>query len=295
VDYHLAEHPMPYDFDMLARFALRTLSRTNFGQRLLERSISAFQSSMGIGSGGLPESSGERILCRLLGRKQRLVHRPLCIFDVGANHGQFLEMLVEGLGATPKVIHAFEPGAAAFRELSRRHGSRDDLRLNQLALGGKNGKVTLHYDHEGSGLASFYNRRLEHFNVAFEKSEVVDVETLDNYRANHGIGEIDLLKLDVEGSELEVLEGGLESFRTGRVDLATFEFGGCNIDSRTFFQDFYYFFKRAGSYDLYRLTPTGHLAPILAYREIDEQFRTTNYLALRTPSPLLEMPRRRMA
>lgn len=270
---------------MLLRFALKTLSRSDAGQRLLERSVNALQFYMGIGSGGLPSSSGEKILCELLRRKYRPLNRPLCIFDVGANQGQFLEMLAAGLDGIPKVIHAFEPSATAFQELSRRHGTRDDLRLNRLALGSKKGQVTLHYDHEGSSLASFYKRRLEHFHIALADSEVVDVNTLDNYREIHDIGEIDLLKLDVEGSELEILEAGMESFRQSRIDMVTFEFGGCNIDSRTFFQDFYYFFQRAGSYNLYRLTPTGHLARIADYRELYEQFRTTNFLALRAPVP----------
>jgi hypothetical protein len=32
---------------------------------------------------------------------------------------------------------------------------------------------------------------------------------------------------------------------------------------------------------IHRITPSGHLLPIDRYREIDEQFRTTNFLAIR--------------
>jgi hypothetical protein len=66
----------------------------------------------------------------------------------------------------------------------------------------------------------------------------------------------------------------------GKVNAVTFEFGGCNIDSRTYFQDFFYFFDDAGM-DLFRIHPSGRAIPIPQYREIQEQFRTTNYLALR--------------
>ena len=58
-----------------------------------------------------------------------------------------------------------------------------------------------------------------------------------------------------------------------------FEFGGCNIDSWTHFQDFYYFFRDAG-FRLYRLGPKG-LDLIERYSELDEAFTTTNYFAQR--------------
>ena len=49
---------------------------------------------------------------------------------------------------------------------------------------------------------------------------------------------IDLLKLDVEGNELLALKGLSDSIEY--IKIIQFEFGGSNIDSRTYFQDFYY-------------------------------------------------------
>jgi hypothetical protein len=95
-----------------------------------------------------------------------------------------------------------------------------------------------------------------------------------------GVGRIDLLKIDVEGHELEVLRGAESLFAGRGVRMVTFEFGGCDIDSRTFFQDFWYFFRERGMGRLFRITPSGYLAPIRHYREADEQFRTTNFLVL---------------
>ena len=54
-----------------------------------------------------------------------------------------------------------------------------------------------------------------------------------------------------------------------------FEFGGCNIDSRTFFQDFFYLLK--DKYHIYRVLQDG-LFQISEYREIYEIFLTTNFL-----------------
>jgi hypothetical protein len=93
-----------------------------------------------------------------------------------------------------------------------------------------------------------------------------------------GIEHIDLLKLDVEGHELEVLKGAQQLFASGRVATVSFEFGGCNIDSRTYLRDFFEFFS-ARHMQLARVSTFGHLQPIANYDESLEQFRTTCYFA----------------
>ncbi|MGX2983471.1 hypothetical protein [Helicobacter sp. 23-1045] len=69
-------------------------------------------------------------------------------------------------------------------------------------------------------------------------------------------------------------------FAKNAIDIATFEFGWCNIDTRTFFQDFWYFFKEQ-KMQLYRILPNGALYKIHTYKEIYEQFTTTNFVAVR--------------
>jgi hypothetical protein len=56
-----------------------------------------------------------------------------------------------------------------------------------------------------------------------------------------------------------------------------FEFGGCNIDSRTYFKDFYELLSL--KYRLFRLTVDG-MVPIDRYHERHEQFTTTNFIAI---------------
>jgi hypothetical protein len=87
---------------------------------------------------------------------------------------------------------------------------------------------------------------------------------------------IDLLKLDIEGHEMDALTGC--GFAVTHAKVIQFEFGGCNIDTRTFFFDFWIFFAER-NFRLYRISPFG-LLPIVDYREIDKFFVTTNYLAV---------------
>lgn len=245
-------------------------------QKLLEKSMRTSQELMGIGSGSGVLSSGEQAIFHALERRKR---PPYCIFDVGSNKGQFLQLLSQSLATRDFTVHCFEPGAETFRILSDMAAGDHRVTLNNLALGRTKGVEELHYDTAGSGLASLTRRRLDHFNIDFGMSEQIRIDTIDNYCKDHSIDHVHLLKIDIEGHEIDALAGAKGMFSRNAIDMVTFEFGGCNIDTRTFFQDFWYFFKEAG-YSLYRITPSGYMHPVRVYREIYEQFRTTNFMAI---------------
>jgi len=84
-------------------------------------------------------------------------------------------------------------------------------------------------------------RNLNHIGMKFDQSEAICVETLDEYCLKNSIKHIDLLKMDVEGHELDVLAGSEALFVHKAISMVLFEFGGKNIDSRTFFRYFIFF------------------------------------------------------
>lgn len=151
--------------------------------------------------------------------------------------------------------------------------------MNNVGVGKECGEAVLHYDEPGSGLASLTKRNLVHEQTLFDKSEVVRLTTIDDYCSENNICRINLLKLDIEGHELNALVGASALFRRQAIDVVTFEFGGCNIDTRSFFKDYWLFFVRAGM-ELFRITPSGYFNPIHRYGEFNEQFVTTNYMAV---------------
>ncbi len=234
---------------------------------------------MGIGSGTGVDTSGEDAAPRLVRRR---FAGPYCIFDVGANQGQYLRLLTSHFPASDVEIHCFEPSSQTFQLLASSVDPkyRESVKLNNRALGKEPGELSLFYDAPGSGLASLTKRRLDHHGIKYDQSEVVKVDTLDNYCREHAIEHIHLLKLDVEGHELDVLAGARTMFSKRAIDSVAFEFGGCNIDTRTFVQDFFYFF-RDHQMTLYRISPSGFLYPMPDYRESYEQFRTTNFVAIK--------------
>ncbi len=249
-------------------------------QSLLEWNVCLSQYLMGIGAGSYPGSSGERVLVKKLRLQYAKVGRPLCIFDVGANSGQFLHFIASDLKDTPFYLHAFEPGKLAYNLLDTTCKKYSNIKINNVALGKEEGEMNLYYDRAGTEVASLYKRRLDHLGKKFVHSERVIIETLDNYCTKNSISTIDLLKLDVEGHELQVLQGGLKMLERHNIGMISFEFGGCNIDSRSYFQDFYYYFHQIGVKGIFRITPSGYLVQILQYKEIYEQFRTTNFLVI---------------
>ena len=197
----------------------------------------------------------------------------LVALDIGANRGTWTEAL---LNAEPQAkVFCFEPSAKAFEELSKKFSSHTNVRLVRAAVGSTIGSAKLWADSPGSGLASLTKRRLDHFGIEFDLSEDVDLITLDEWCERNEVSPT-LIKIDVEGHELDVLKGGLSAIKRAKV--VQFEFGGCNIDTRTYFQDFWYLFKELG-FKLSRIAPGG-LIDVVKYRELDEAFRTTNFIAV---------------
>ena len=256
--------------------ALIKISGNRFVQNVLEKNVQVSQYLMGIGSGSEVSTSGEEAMFRILKEK---IKPPYCVFDVGSNKGQFLKLTLENIGTDDYSIHCFEPGHGTFKSLKASFKEDKRINLNNIGLGKEKGDAILNYNNAGSGLASLTKRRLDHFGIDFSQSEKVRVSTIDDYCLENAINHIHLLKIDIEGHELDALAGAKKMFTSKSVDIITFEFGGCNIDTRIFFQDFWYFFKEINK-DIYRITPSGYLHPVGSYKEIHEQFRTINFIAI---------------
>jgi len=256
---------------------LISVSGNYFMQNVLEKTAKTAQYYMGIGSGDAVLTSGEQVI---VNRLRRMVVPPYCIFDVGSNTGQFLQLILHSIASDDFSVHCFEPGGAAFKTLAASvKPDQHHIKLNNKAIGKEKGKAILHYNTSGSELASLTKRRLDHFGINFDKSETVEITTIDEYCSENDIHHIHLLKMDIEGHELDALAGAGRMFAENAIDMVSFEFGGCNIDTRTFFQDFWYFFHKKNM-QLFRITPSGYLCPIDVYKEIHEQFRTTNFIAI---------------
>jgi len=260
----------------LFRTLLEPISGKREYQALFERLHGITLDGMGMGSGAYTGESSEKAAIQYIRQKFKS-SKPIICFDVGGNKGQFTTLLHEVLGSEAS-IHTFEPSSATFKVLKENTARFPEVQLHQKGLGDQPGKLQLFTNEDASLIASVYQRKLDHFGIQMNQFEEIEVDTLDNFCQHHSIPHIHFLKLDVEGHELKVLKGAEKLVQNQAIDFIQFEFGGCNIDSRTYFQDFYYLLS--DQYTLYRIVKDG-LYPIKGYRETYEAFVTTNYLAER--------------
>lgn len=138
------------------------------------------------------------------------------IFDVGANHGQSVEKFLSGF---PKAnIFAFEPVTKTYRNLAQKYHRVSNVKLFQLALGKAQG-TQLIYIPQYDSMASLVKPE------NFSESETVPVNTIDIFCYEKGIKNIDLLKIDAEGYDLEVLKGAESMLEQRKIKLILVELG----------------------------------------------------------------------
>lgn len=196
------------------------------------------------------------------------------ILDIGANTGEWAGHLASI--RSDLRIHAFEPSSSAFEQLRQRFFSSESVTCHKVAVSRADGTGELFADRAGSGLGSLTRRRLDHVGIQFSSVERVKTTTLDSFCEKMGLAPI-AIKIDVEGHELDVLTGARKTLSNVRV--IQFEFGGANIDTRTFFQDFFYMLDPLG-FKFWRSAPGG-LIPVTRYSEREEIFLYRNYFAVR--------------
>lgn len=147
-----------------------------------------------------PESSAERLL--------ELAVRSKIILDVGANIGSTALMMAH---ANPNaVIHTFEPHrgnfAKALHNLSLNNFKQ--IIFHPFGLGNKSEiKKLYEVADENSGM----NRILDQ-EVSWPFTEI-EIITMDAFTKEHGIDKVDLIKIDVEGYEMNVLYGAEQTLK----------------------------------------------------------------------------------
>lgn len=246
-------------------------------QRIFETLYRASLYGMNYGNGDVRQS-GESYATQYVKSKISGQRRPVILFDVGANQGKYTMRLASTFADTEYRIHAFEPSKQISEAFSNNTKHLPNITVHQFGLGAAAEHVTLHKRAALSGHASVYNRRLQHFDMALDIKEEIELKTLDQFCTEQGIDRIHFLKMDVEGHEWYCLQGAAGMIGKGAIDFIQFEFGGCNIDSRTFFQDFWYLLH--DQYHFFRVLKDG-LQPIDAYNERLEIFKNINFLLQR--------------
>lgn len=152
--------------------------------------------------------------------QQEIIEDCLTIFDIGANRGEitlrYTELFPEAR------IFAFEPFSDSFNILASKFSSDKRIECFQIAIGAVNTKSNLFVNRNVDtnsllspikiGLSS--DQQVKNLGVI-----EVDVCTIDEFCRNKAIDSIDILKLDIQGSELAALQGAAGLLRNKKIKI----------------------------------------------------------------------------
>jgi FkbM family methyltransferase len=152
---------------------------------------------------------------------QKLVKPADVVFDIGANVGAHTLSIARSVGESGKV-YAFEPADFAFAKLQRNLALNPELQARTFPQ-----QILLAANSADSPpreiYASWPFQSVEPVHPKLRgrlvSAERATVETLDNFVRSKAIARLDLIKMDVDGHELPVLQGAAETLHRFRPTL----------------------------------------------------------------------------
>ncbi len=145
------------------------------------------------------------------------------IFDVGANTGQTVRKILQRV--SPRQVCCFEPVASTFQQLSQNTSQLSNVECFNYGLSSHDREAQINI-YSSSVLASTCDSSpiLSSDSELFQRSETIQLRSLDSVCRERGVDSIDLLKVDTEGADLATLHGAAEMLGNHRIGLIVFEF-----------------------------------------------------------------------
>ena len=158
-------------------------------------------------------------------KAQLLAHLGIdLVIDVGANRGQYGDHL-RSIGYRGPIV-SFEPVTEAYGHLVKAAAADGNWITRQLALGARRGRLPLHIAGNIGMSSSFLEMLPSHVaaepSSAYVGQEDVEIVPLDDiFDELRGQAQHVFLKLDVQGTEAAILDGGAATL--ARLDLLELE------------------------------------------------------------------------
>ncbi|GGI58028.1 FkbM family methyltransferase [Winogradskyella haliclonae] len=127
----------------------------------------------------------------------------LTVLDVGSNFGYLGAVWADSIAKNGKVL-AFEPNKNLFASITKTIEAnahfKNNFEIHNLAVGAENKTITIN--------ASNFSSNAESMETAIEAYEV-EMVTLDDFLNKKSIQQVDVIKIDVDGIELDILKGAI--------------------------------------------------------------------------------------
>ena len=143
------------------------------------------------------------------------------VMDIGANIGEWTLRMANSVGSAGRVF-SFEPNPLIKQSLNKtlRINNLAQVILSQVALDNCSGdsEFTIPFDENDRAIHGESRLGAEEGNwniftdVTKTKTIKVETITLDEFASKQDMARLDFVKIDVEGKEIQVLEGGQETF-----------------------------------------------------------------------------------
>ena len=214
------------------------------------------------------QSNGEEWLLQKISETN-----PKVIFDVGANTGKYCLLAKKHNPATQVIC--FEPVKSTFSTLTSIVGSLPNVSLVNSGLFDENKKLTINIYPSHTHASLFDLKAIPYESVGKEE---IDLISGDDYIKANKVEFIDILKLDVEGAELNAIKGCKNALAQKEVRLIQFEYGYINITTKNLLIDYYEYLSQFG-YIVGKLYPKK--VEFREYKQKDEDFIGPNMIAIR--------------
>jgi FkbM family methyltransferase len=213
---------------------------------------------------------------------QKILPYSKIIFDVGANAGEWSS---KALISNPNInLYCFEPIPSIYYKLKVCLDKfSSEVHTYQIAVSSCDGQKDFFvYDKNESisGLSSCYRRdeSIEKKLNIMPKKNLVCTRSLDSFCYENLINHIDFLKIDTEGSELDILKGAANLLKNHEIDVIQFEYGGTYLSAHIRLQQVYELFISYG-YKIFQILPEQLMYISYWIPEI-ENYRYSNFLAI---------------
>lgn len=160
--------------------------------------------------------------------------RPQCIFDVGANNGDW-SRLAARLNPNSE-IHAFEIVPSTFALLAENTADLEKVRKNDVGLSDQDGEILVNLSEDTSTATACRIEGMKAHDDYYRRQALCRIRKASEYVREHDIERIDFVKIDVEGMDLKVIRGFEDTL--DRVRALQFEYGVFNIASHGLLADF---------------------------------------------------------
>jgi FkbM family methyltransferase len=151
---------------------------------------------------------------------ENIVKTGMVCMDIGANIGHMTLHLARKVGISGKVF-AFEPLPHIYQKLQnniKRNSFENIVSAYELALSNQTGMATIGYADnmtENQGMGSLVNIK----NDVVKYQRQIQTKTIDEFVREMKIRRLDFLKIDIQGAEILLLDGGKEVFSSLSPDL----------------------------------------------------------------------------